>query len=99
MMCKKEFVVLILVCALIFLAAITDTRAETGTDPNELIIENLNPLNLPAGTFDENLNIICGENALKITQIQPAGSALMAFKDFTNGRQIQPGDSFVKIDK
>jgi len=57
-----------------------------------------NPANLPAGTLDDNLNVICGENALKITQIKPAGSALMAFKDFTNGRQTQPGDAFVKID-
>ncbi len=51
------------------------------------------------GTFDENLNVICGQDALKITRIKPAGSALMDFKDFTNGRQTKPGDFFVKIDK
>jgi methionyl-tRNA formyltransferase len=50
------------------------------------------------GTFDENLNVICGRDALKITRIKPAGSSLMAFKDFVNGRQTQPGDSFIKID-
>lgn len=61
-------------------------------------VESPNPTNLPAGTLDENLNVICGENALKITQIKPAGSALMDFKDFINGRQTQPGDSFVNID-
>jgi methionyl-tRNA formyltransferase len=53
---------------------------------------------LPAGTLDENLNVVCGSGALKIKKIKPAGSALMAFKDFVNGRQTKPGDSFVKID-
>lgn len=62
------------------------------------VIETKNPKGLPAGTFDDNLNVACGENALKITRIKPAGSALMDFKDFVNGRQIQPGDSFVNID-
>jgi methionyl-tRNA formyltransferase len=56
------------------------------------------PPQISPGTFDENLNVICGQGALKITQIKPAGSPLMAFKDFTNGRQTRPGDSFVKID-
>ena len=65
---------------------------------NAEVVESSNPSNLPTGTLDGNLNVICGENALKITQIKPAGSALMAFKDFANGRQTQPGDSFVKID-
>ena len=54
---------------------------------------------LSAGTLDGNLNVACGTNALKIKQIKPAGSPLMDFKDFTNGRQTQPGDLFVKIDK
>jgi len=56
------------------------------------------PLILP-GTFDENLNVICGSGLLEIKKIKPAGSALMDFKDFVNGRQTQPGDLFVKIDK
>ena len=51
------------------------------------------------GTFDENLNVICSQDALKIVRIKPAGSALMDFKDFVNGRQTQPGDLFVKIEK
>lgn len=62
------------------------------------VVESVNPAGLPVGTLDENLNIICGKNALKVTQIKPAGSAFMTFKDFTNGRQTQPGDSFVKIE-
>ncbi|MHC4324809.1 MAG: methionyl-tRNA formyltransferase [Planctomycetota bacterium] len=57
------------------------------------------PSTLSPGTFDENLNVVCGSDALKITRIKPAGSALMDFKDFINGRQTQSGDLFVKIDK
>ena len=62
-------------------------------------VETSNPEGLAAGTLDENLNVTCGINALKITRIKPAGSPLMDFKAFTNGRQTQPGDLFAKIDK
>jgi len=57
------------------------------------------PEDLPPGTLDENLHVICGQNALKITRIKPAGSPLMDFKAFANGRQTQPGDTFVGIEK
>ncbi len=56
-----------------------------------------NTSRLYPGTFDENLNIICGKDALKIVKIKPDGSSLMDFKDFINGRQTQPGDKLVKI--
>jgi methionyl-tRNA formyltransferase len=59
----------------------------------------LHATKLPPGTLDEKLNVICGTDALKIKKIKPAGSPLMDFKDFTNGRQTQPGDLFMKIDK
>ena len=61
------------------------------------VVETPNPAGLSPGTLDENLNAICGENALKITKIKPAGHNLMDFKDFVNGRATQPGDMFVKI--
>jgi len=61
------------------------------------VVENSNPAGLSPGKFDENLNVICGSNALKIKKIKPAGSPLMDFKAFINGRQTQPGDSFKKI--
>jgi len=63
------------------------------------VVETSNTTGLSAGTLDENLNVICGTDALKIKKIKPAGSPLMDFKDFTNGRQTQPGDLFIKIDK
>ena len=63
------------------------------------VVENSNPACLPAGILDENLNVICGQDALKITKIKPAGSALMDFKDFVNGQHTRPGDLFMKIDE
>ena len=63
------------------------------------VVETSNPTVLSVGMLDENLNIICGVDVLKITKIKPAGSPLMDFKDFVNGRQTQPGDLFTKIDK
>jgi methionyl-tRNA formyltransferase len=62
------------------------------------VVQNPNPTHLPTGTLDENLNVICGEDALKIVRIRPDGSALMDFKDFINGRQTRPGDMFIKPD-
>ena len=61
------------------------------------VIRDSNPADLPLGTLDENLNIICAQDALKIIKIKPTGSRLMIFKDFVNGRASQPGDTFMKI--
>jgi methionyl-tRNA formyltransferase len=63
------------------------------------VVESSASTAAPAGTLDENLNVVCGRGGLKITKIKPANSALMAFKDFVNGRQTEPGDLFVKIDQ
>jgi len=62
------------------------------------VVRSSNPARLLQGTFDENLNVICGENALKITQIKPGGSHLMDFKEFVNGRATRAGDFLTKID-
>ena len=51
------------------------------------------------GALDESLNITCGDGALRIKKIKPAGGGQMDFKAFVNGRQSEPGDLFVKIDK
>ena len=63
------------------------------------VISSSNPANLPPGTLDENLNVICGRDALKITKIKPTGSRLMRFRDFVNGHQTKAGDSFIKIEQ
>jgi len=51
------------------------------------------------GILDENLNVICGQNVLKILQLKPAGASLMDFKAFVNGRDVRPGDMFVRVDE
>ena len=61
------------------------------------VVQTSDPSDLEVGTLDENLNVICGSDALKILKIKPAGSPLMDFRDFTNGRQTKPGDQFTKI--
>jgi len=53
---------------------------------------------LPPGAVDENLSVICGRGALKILKIKPEGSRLMDFKDFVNGWQCRPGDSFIRTE-
>lgn len=63
------------------------------------IVETSHTADLPPGTLDENLNVICGRDALKITKIKPTGSRLMHFRDFVNGHQTKAGDSFIKIEQ
>ncbi len=62
-------------------------------------VKTSNPARIQPGTLDENLNVICGQDALQITKIKPSGSNLMDFKDFVNGRKTCPGDLFMKIEK
>ena len=52
-----------------------------------------------AGILDENLNVICGKDCLKILKIKPAGRSVMDFKAFANGRATEAGDLFMKIEK
>jgi methionyl-tRNA formyltransferase len=61
------------------------------------VVQTSNLQHLQVGTLDNNLNIICGKDALKIRKLKPAGSNLMDFADFVNGRHSQTGDIFVKI--
>ncbi len=61
------------------------------------VVDAANPHNDPPGTLDENLNVICAKQALHMKQLKPAGSKLMSFEDFVNGRHVRPGDRFEKI--
>jgi methionyl-tRNA formyltransferase len=54
--------------------------------------------NAAPGTFDENLHIVCADGAIEILKIKPAGSSLMDFKSFVNGRSCRPGDYFMPIE-
>ena len=51
---------------------------------------------LEPGSFDKNLNVVCGKDALKIVKIKPEGSRLMDFRDFINGRGVKPNDKLLK---
>lgn len=51
------------------------------------------------GLLDEELHVICGKNRLEILELKPAGSRLMKYKDFANGRGLEPGDLFMPIEK
>ena len=50
------------------------------------------------GKFDKNMNVICGQGALKILRLKPANSHLMNFSDFENGRCSGPDDLFMNIE-
>ena len=52
---------------------------------------------LTPGTFDDQLRVVCGQGALKISSIKPAGSGLMDFQDFVNGRHTRPGHALIQI--
>lgn len=49
---------------------------------------------LEPGQLNDQLDIVCGRDALRVVQLKPAGKALMAWRDFVNGRRCQPGDMF-----
>ena len=51
------------------------------------------------GTFDEDLNILCGQGKLSIRKIKPAGKGLMEFKAFINGWHVRPGDRLTKVEE
>ena len=53
---------------------------------------------LEPGTFDDDLNVVCGKGKLAIMKIKPAGTGLMTFADFINGWHVQPGDRLVKVE-
>jgi methionyl-tRNA formyltransferase len=51
------------------------------------------------GTFDEDLNVLCGDGKLAIRKIKPAGKGLMDFKAFINGWHVRPGDRLAKVEE
>jgi methionyl-tRNA formyltransferase len=52
-----------------------------------------------SGALDANLNVICGDGALHILKLKPAGSHLMDFEAYVNGHQCQLGDLFISAEK
>lgn len=50
------------------------------------------------GRVTEMLAIQCRDGELSPLQIKPAGGRLMDWKDFVNGRHVQPGDRFLAVE-
>jgi methionyl-tRNA formyltransferase len=63
------------------------------------VIWGENPPQAVHGTFDEDLNVVCGEGKLSIRKIKPAGKDLMDFKAFINGWHVRSGDRLMKIEE
>lgn len=51
------------------------------------------------GVLNENLDVWCGKDAVRIEELKPAGSDLMTFEAFTHGRACKPGDLFLPVDQ
>ena len=47
------------------------------------------------GVTAEGIEVVCGEGALLIKELQPAGRRRMTVKEFINGRSVKAGDVFV----
>jgi methionyl-tRNA formyltransferase len=63
------------------------------------VVKQHNSIGDIPGMIDENLNVICGWDRLKILTIKPAGSDQMTFEAFARGRNSQKGDLFLPIEK
>lgn len=63
------------------------------------VIWGENPPQVVPGTFDEDLNVVCGEGKLSIRKLKPAGKGLMDFKAFLNGWRVRPGDRLTQIEE
>ncbi len=48
------------------------------------------------GTITNDLKIATGKGKLEILELKPAGSKLMSWQDFVNGRHVKPGDRFIE---
>jgi methionyl-tRNA formyltransferase len=47
------------------------------------------------GRVTEMLSVQAADGELELLEIKPAGGALMSWRDYVNGRHVQPGDRFV----
>lgn len=62
-------------------------------------VEKANPNDDITGQLDDNLNVTCGDGALQILQLKPAGSHLMSYDAYVNGHNCRHGDLFISADK
>jgi methionyl-tRNA formyltransferase len=50
------------------------------------------------GLILHDFSVVTGQGRLKILELKPAGSKLMKWQDFVNGRHVKPGDQFVALE-
>ncbi len=62
------------------------------------VVDNTGQKNEVFGILDENFHISCGHGKLHILELKPAGSGLMDFRSFVNGRHGAAGDLFLPMD-
>ncbi|MHC4551688.1 MAG: methionyl-tRNA formyltransferase [Planctomycetota bacterium] len=62
-------------------------------------VEKADPKDDITGQLDTNLNVICGDGALQILELKPAGSHMMSYEAYVNGHNCCPGDLFISADK
>jgi len=73
-------------------------KAERVTFAAAVVVDAKEHHQYQPGQFDEELNVVCGEGVLEIKMLKPAGSSLMDFRSFVNGRDVRPADFFKKIE-
>jgi methionyl-tRNA formyltransferase len=83
--------------AAVFVSAKTGKSWRTTIANVEILDTNPNSGQV-CGILDDNLNVVCGQGRLKINQLKPAGSDLMDFQSFVNGRHGGPKDLFLPLD-
>jgi methionyl-tRNA formyltransferase len=81
-----------------FVAAGTGKTTRVTLALAEVIWGPIAPETVP-GTFDDDLNVVCGDGKLAIRKLKPAGKGLMDFKAFVNGWRVRPGDRLTKIEE
>lgn len=62
------------------------------------VVEGVDQKGEICGILDENFHISCGQGMLHILELKPAGSGLMDFRSFVNGRHGGMGDLFLPMD-
>ena len=62
-------------------------------------VEKADPGDNICGQLDANLNVTCGQGALQILELKPAGSHMMTYDAYVNGHNCCPGDLFISAEK
>lgn len=63
------------------------------------LLDKTNGLGDVPGMLDQQGNVICGWNRLKILRIKPAGADSMSFEQFCRGRNSRAGDLFLPMEQ